>query len=113
MRARKRRIAHAEGLSSSGIVCFVPRGSRHVETGLLLEGKPWLVLRRDDGGEWRLDGPARAYRLVGQRVRVDGVRDGFDLLAVAAIEPMSGRRSAPPTAMSRLKDLLTTFLVRD
>ena len=84
----------------------MPRGSRHVETGLLLQGKPWLVLRRDDGGEWRLDAPARACRLVGQRVRVDGVRDGFDLLAVSAIEPLSCRRTSPPTAISRVSDVL-------
>ncbi len=100
MPPRTSRIAHADGLSSSGIDFSVPRGSRHVETGLLLQGKPWLVLRRDDGGEWRLDAPARAYRLVGQRVRVDGVRDGFDLLAVAAIEPLSGSRTPRPMAVS-------------
>lgn len=92
-------MALADALFFAGIVSIVPRGSRHVETGLLLQGKPWLVLRRDDGGEWRLDAPARAYRLVGQRVRVDGVRDGFDLLAVEAIEPLSGRRTPRPTAI--------------
>nr|WP_272800206.1 DUF5818 domain-containing protein [Sphingobium sp. AntQ-1] len=39
------------------------------------------------GGEWRLDITKRHKHLVGTRVRVVGVRDGFDLLAVQKIEP--------------------------
>jgi hypothetical protein len=63
----------------------VPRGSRHVETGLLLQGRDGLVLRRDGGGEWRLESSRKAERYVGRRVRIEGIRDGFDLLAVQRI----------------------------
>lgn len=80
----------------------MPRGSRHIETGMLLEGRHGLVLRRDEGGEWRLDAPLRAQRLVGRRVRVDGVRDGFDLLAVTAIEPVNGQWPRRETMAERL-----------
>ena len=65
----------------------MPRGTQHTETGLLLEDAPLLVLDRDGGGRWRLDAPQSAAKLVGQRVRLTGVRDGFDLLAVETIEP--------------------------
>ena len=52
---------------------------------LLAHGRT-LVLRVDDGGEWRLDAPARAWSLVGRRVTVTGTRDEFDLLAVSSME---------------------------
>jgi len=55
------------------------------ETGLLLRSGDRLVLRRDDGGEWRLEAPSRAERLVGQRVRLTGTRTGFDVLNVETI----------------------------
>lgn len=57
------------------------------ETGLLLRSGDWLVLRRDDGGEWRLEASPHAERLVGQRVRLIGTRTGFDILNVETIEP--------------------------
>lgn len=60
----------------------MPRGTRHELTGLLLRHGPTLILRVDGGGEWRLDAPTRAWRLVGRRVSVTGMRDGFDLLGV-------------------------------
>lgn len=66
----------------------MPLGSRHDESGLLLREGRWLVLARDDGGRWRLDGPWRMVRLLGQRVRVVGVREGFDLLGVERFEPL-------------------------
>lgn len=56
------------------------------ETGLLLRSGDWLVLRRDDGGEWRLEAPSRAERLVGQRVYLTGTRTGFDILNIESIE---------------------------
>jgi len=62
-------------------------GTAHDETGLLLWEGPHLVLARDDGGRWRLDGPARLEKLVGRRVRVLGVRSGFDLLDVRRFDP--------------------------
>ena len=64
----------------------MPRGTRHVVEGLLLRSAAGgLVLRADGGGEWRLDAGWRARRLVGRRVRVEGLRDGHDLLAVEQI----------------------------
>ena len=54
-----------------GLALLMPRGTHHVETGLLLCDGPGLVLQRDDGGHWRLDAPGRA---------------GFDLLDVVRIE---------------------------
>lgn len=64
----------------------MPRGTCHTETGLLLTDGPMLVLDRDGGGQWRLDAPPSAAKFVGQRVRLTGIRDGFDLLAVEKIE---------------------------
>jgi len=48
---------------------------------------PYLVLRRDDGGRWRLNADAKADDLLGRRIRVLGTRSGFDLLDVQRIEP--------------------------
>lgn len=64
----------------------MPRGTTHNETGLLLREGCWLVLMRDDGGRWRLDVSGKAERLLGRRVRVEGVRSGFDLLDVVSID---------------------------
>jgi hypothetical protein len=63
----------------------MPMGTTHDETGLLLREAGSLVLRRDDGGRWRLDAGRSAERLLGQRVRVQGIRSGFDLLDVQRI----------------------------
>ena len=63
----------------------MPRGSIHEETGLLLEGEHWLVLHRDDGGQWRIDPDRRVQGYVGRRVVVEGVRSGFDWLTVRSI----------------------------
>lgn len=65
----------------------MPRGSRHVETGLLLRQRGRLVLQRDDGGRWRLDADADAERHLGMRVTVEGIRTNFDLLDVIRIAP--------------------------
>lgn len=64
----------------------MPLGSRHDETGLLLREGDALILRRDDGGRWRLDADRCSEALLGTRVRVTGTRSGFDLLDVALIE---------------------------
>lgn len=64
----------------------MPRGTCHTETGLLLMDGPMLVLDRDAGGRWRLDAPRSAAKFLGQRVKLTGIRDGFDLLAVEKIE---------------------------
>lgn len=67
----------------------MPIGSHHDETGWLNDDAGQLVLRRDGGGRWRLDvGFLTRWRsrgLVGKRVRIVGVRDDFDLLAVKRI----------------------------
>lgn len=63
----------------------MPRGTKHCEAGLLMREHGWLVLARDDGGRWRLDVSARAEKLLGQRVVVEGVRSDFDLLDVTRI----------------------------
>lgn len=66
----------------------MPRGERIRLTGLLLADGRQHVLRMDDGGEWRLE-TARAWtQLLGKRVSVTGARDGFDLVAVARIDPL-------------------------
>ena len=54
---------------------------------VLLGGGFHPVLRVQDGGEWRLD-MSQSYRhLMGLRVRVVGIRENFDLLAVEKIGP--------------------------
>ncbi|HEX8302521.1 DUF5818 domain-containing protein [Sphingomonas sp.] len=63
----------------------MPRGTRHVETGILRPGKWGYSLEVDGGGVWQLDVPRSARRYVGQRVTVEGVRSGFDLLDVERI----------------------------
>lgn len=68
----------------------MPRGTRHEVVGLLLKHDGRLVLEVAGGGTWRLDAGWRAGRaardLIGTRVRVTGVRDDFDLLAIEQIE---------------------------
>lgn len=64
----------------------MPRGTSYELEGMLLERHGGLVLGVRDGGTWRLDADWRARRLLGRRVRVTGVRDDFDLLAVKSIE---------------------------
>lgn len=63
------------------------RPTRHELTGILLENGLYPILRVSDGGEWRLDILKRHKHLLGTRVKVVGIRDGFDLLAVDHIEP--------------------------
>lgn len=51
---------------------------------LLLDGRQ-LLLKMPDGGQWRLLAVGRHDRLVGLRVRVEGARDGHDLVVVDRI----------------------------
>lgn len=71
----------------------MPLGTKHEETGWLNERDGRWSLRTDGGGEWRLDLGfrvwLRARRLVGRRVRLVGVRDDFDLLAVERIATLN------------------------
>ena len=66
----------------------MPHGSHHDETGWLNEDNRRLLLRRDAGGSWQLDAPAKAWRFVGQRVRVTGIRAEFNLLEVTSIDAL-------------------------
>lgn len=70
----------------------MPRGTTHDESGRLNEQDGAFTLRLDGGGTWRLEVAGRMHRrasvLVGRRVRIVGVRDGFDLLSVMSIDEM-------------------------
>ena len=65
----------------------MPLGERITDTGLLLMHGHTFVLERDEGGTWRLDTGGRHRKMLGHRVVVEGVRDGFDLLSVDKIRP--------------------------
>lgn len=58
--------------------------------GLLLEDGRHLYLRMDDGGGWRIEAGWSARKLVGRRVRIEGTRDGFDLVAAKRVVLVSG-----------------------
>jgi hypothetical protein len=58
----------------------MPLGTHHIVTGILQLAEPGLELHVDGGGVWALDAPSNARNLLGQRVRVEGTRRGFDLL---------------------------------
>lgn len=64
----------------------VPRGDLVDETGLVLRDGHRTILRVDDGGEWDLDLLPRHGNLLGQRVRVQGRRAGFNLIDVHRVE---------------------------
>jgi len=70
----------------------MPMGSRHDETGWLNERDGQWILRRDEGGRWRLDVGFwlswRSRKLIGKRVRIAGTRGEFDLLNVDRIEAL-------------------------
>jgi len=70
----------------------MPMGSRHDETGWLNERDGQWILRRDEGGRWRLDvgfwTAWRSRKLIGKRVRIVGTRGEFDLLNVDRIEAL-------------------------
>jgi hypothetical protein len=64
----------------------MPLGTTHTAEGLLLTVRGTLVLQLDGGSRWRLAADADVYARVGRRVRVEGVRRGFDLLEVRSVE---------------------------
>ena len=68
----------------------MPMGSYHDEIGWLNESDGQWILRRDEGGRWRLDvgfwTAWRSRKLIGKRVRIVGTRGEFDLLNVDRIE---------------------------
>jgi hypothetical protein len=63
----------------------VPIGKFHAEEGLLLRQRGRLILQKDDGGFWLLEADREAERMIGSRVRVDGIRSGFNVLEIARI----------------------------
>lgn len=63
----------------------MPLGTKHDESGVMLAERGQIFLQRDDGGRWRLETRKPISHLVGQRVRVKGVRDAFDILAASSI----------------------------
>ena len=63
----------------------MPIGKLYAEEGLLLRQRGALILQRDDGGRWRLKADPDAELMLGQRVRVEGVRSAFDILEVSRI----------------------------
>jgi hypothetical protein len=65
----------------------MPLGRFYMEEGLLLQQSGRLVLQRDDGGFWILEVDLTAERLLGRRVRIEGVRSGFNALEVTRLIP--------------------------
>ncbi|GLV28725.1 hypothetical protein TomTYG75_12460 [Sphingobium sp. TomTYG75] len=80
----------------------MPKGTWHVETGILRIGQWGYALERDDGGTWQLDAPRSARRYLDRRVTVKGRRSGFDLLDVHRICPGDGLRQWLPPGWSAL-----------
>ena len=64
----------------------MPLGAPVDETGLVLQDGPRIILRVDDGGEWQLDLRSRHGRPLGRRVRVQGMRSGFNLIDVDELQ---------------------------
>ena len=85
----------------------MPKGTWHVETGLLRARQWGYALETDDGGMWQLDAPGSARRYLGMRVMVEGRRSGFDLLDVYRIcpidRPPKGLLPSWPTLFRRLR----------
>lgn len=63
------------------------RGTRHRVTGLLENSTRGFVLHIDDGGIWALDDDRSLGEWLGKRVTVEGIRIGYDLLAVDYVGP--------------------------
>ena len=70
----------------------MPRGSRHRVTGTLQFNRTRFELHLDGGGCWILDIPnwRKARQLLGQRVTVEGIRAGFNLLEVCSWAEAAG-----------------------
>jgi hypothetical protein len=70
---------------------LMPRRTWHRETGTLRFNRVRFELHLDNGGFWILDVPnwRKARSLLGQRVTVEGIRAGFNLLDVARLESVA------------------------
>lgn len=53
--------------------------------GLLMQDGRQLILRMADGGQWRLLVLGKQDHLLGCHVRVEGVREGHDIVAAGRI----------------------------
>jgi hypothetical protein len=53
--------------------------------GLLMQDGRQLVLHMADGGQWRLLALGRQDHLLGRHVRVEGAREGHDIVAADRI----------------------------
>lgn len=66
----------------------MPIGSFHDETGILISVGDRLYLQRDAGGRWEIDAPDKVMVLLDRRVRLLGVRTGFDRLSAKQVSPV-------------------------
>lgn len=66
----------------------MPKGTQHIETGTLRHNHFGYVLEMDGGGFWVLEfWPIREMgHLLDQRVTVEGVRAGFNILDIDRIK---------------------------
>ncbi len=62
----------------------MPIGKFHSEEGLLLRQRGRIILQQDGGGFWILE-VDEPLDLLGLRVRVEGIRSGFNSLEVSRI----------------------------
>ena len=76
----------------------MPRGTRHTLTGKLCwDARNHIhVLNIEGGGYWFVDMPGRATRLIGQKVTVEGVRSGFNMLDVSRVLAEGGSSCPKP-----------------
>jgi len=65
----------------------MPLGTYHEETGTLRWTKLGYALETDGGGVWQLElsWTCRASAKVNRRVTVEGIRNGFDMLAIKSL----------------------------
>lgn len=71
----------------NGLSWLCPQNDQSLEGLLLLDGGQ-LVLRMPDCGQWRLPAMGGQRGLVGRRVRIDGVRERHDVVAVERMAPL-------------------------
>ncbi len=64
----------------------MPLGTHHSIAGRLMMDGSRIVLEADSGGIWELDADRPVGKLLGKRVRVQGIRSGFNLLDVECIK---------------------------
>ena len=60
----------------------MPMGTRHRVTGRLMTSARGLIVEVEGGGVYALDADPDASKLLGHRVVVEGIRNGFDRLDV-------------------------------